>query len=114
MRVYVLSALLVFSLLVCAVPIHAQDAPVSTDVSINRVTLDFERLRHHEPVANKFANFGVTFIGATVLSQGATLNYLNFPPRSGVNVVYDDPAQSGRITATFDPNIAQNVTLVGG
>ena len=114
MGAYVLAALLVFSFFAWSVPIHPQDAPVSTDISINRVALDFERLRHHYPVTNKYANFGVTFVGATVLSQGATLNYLAFPPRSGVNVIYDDPAQSGRITVTFDPNIAQNVTLVGG
>lgn len=113
MRVYVPTAILVFLLLACAVPIHAQDVPVSADVSINRVTLDFERLRDLEPVTNQFASFGVTFVGATVLGQGSSLNYLHFPPRSGVNVIYDDPVQSGRITVTFDPNVAQNVTLVG-
>lgn len=79
----------------------------------NRITIDFESLRDLEAVTNQFANFGVSFTGATVLGQGASLNFLHFPPHSGVNVLYDDPAQSGRITVDFNPAVAIVVTRVG-
>jgi len=41
---------------------------------------------------------GVTFAGATILTQGVNLNYTQFPPHSGVNVVYN---QTGPMTLNF-------------
>jgi hypothetical protein len=41
---------------------------------------------------------GVNFNGATVLSKGGSLNYTQFPPHSGINVVYNP---SGAMTIDF-------------
>lgn len=78
------------------------------------VTMDFENLTDLTVVTNQYANIGVSFEGATILSQGGSLNYLNFPPRSGVNVIYDDPNYGGTIAISFDPSKAGNVLKVGG
>jgi len=95
------------------VPVPAQNLPGLSQAGADRITLDLEGLDDLEAVTNQFARFGVGFVGATILGQGASLNYLHFPPRSGVNVIYDDPDQSGRIVASFDPGTARNVTVVG-
>ncbi len=90
--------------------LNAQSAAPET---VNRLSLDFEGLRDLESLTDQFTHIGVSFTGATVLGQGQSLNYLEFPPRSGVNVIYDDPAWRGLITLYFDQNLASNITLVG-
>jgi hypothetical protein len=60
------------------------------------VTLNFEGLAEWTSVTNQYA--GVTFSGATVLTAGMSLNELEFPPFSGVNVVLDS---GGPITGQF-------------
>jgi len=62
--------------------------------------IDFDDLPDVTPVTNQYQSLGVTFSGATILRQGSSLNP-PFPPRSGSNVVYDDPAAGGVITANF-------------
>ena len=94
-------------------PVDARQFEIPSGAHSNRITLDFEGLGDKEAVTNQFAHFGLTFQGATILGQGASLNYLHFPPKSGVNVLYDDPNQSGRIAVTFNPAIAIVVTRVG-
>jgi hypothetical protein len=82
-------------------------------IAANRITLDFDNLHDLDWVTNQYSHLGLSFNGATVLGQGGSLNYLGFPPHSGLNVLYDDPVESGRITVTFDQAIAANVTAVG-
>jgi hypothetical protein len=50
--------------------------------------LDFEGLGDGEAVVAQYG--GLTFGDATVLTAGLSLNEFEFPPRSGVNVVFDD------------------------
>jgi len=86
-----LAVLLTFAVLVCG---HAASA----------ATLDFETLLDLQPVSAQFA--GLTFGNATALVSGAvggTLNELDFPPVSGVTVVFDD---GGPMTITFDAPVA--------
>lgn len=90
---------------------HAGLAPEDTS---NLFTLDFETLSDLEDVDNFYQHLGVTFEGAVVLSQGVSLNYLHFPPRSGINVIYDRSDGDGTITARFDDTIIGPVHRVGG
>jgi hypothetical protein len=69
------------------------------------VTLDFETLPDLQPVTNQFA--GLTFANTTALVSGAvggSLNEIDFPPLSGVVVVFDD---GGPITITFTSPISE-------
>src|ERR1035437_846057 len=50
--------------------------------------LDFESLTSLEVVTTQFP--GLTFSNTITLTAGISLNELDFPPRSGVNVVSDD------------------------
>ena len=50
-------------------------------------TLNFDGLADGTSVTTQFS--GVTFSNATVLTAGGSLNELDFPPRSGSNVVVD-------------------------
>ena len=70
-------------------------------------TIDFEGLFDYEPVTNQYQHLGLTFSNATVLTAGFSLNEWDFPPNSGMNVVFDDMAP---ITVNFDTP----VTAVGG
>lgn len=87
--------------------------PVATTAA-NQFTIDFDRLQDLDTITSQFQNIGITFDGAKVLGQGASLNYLNFPPISGLNVIYDDleSANKGLITVTFDSSLAPDVTRV--
>jgi uncharacterized protein YvpB len=82
--------------------------------TVNRIALDFENLTDLTAVTTQYSGLGVTFAGATILSQGGSLNYLNFPPRSGRNVIYDTYGGNGVITITFNPNKTGNISKVGG
>ncbi|MBI1928693.1 PEP-CTERM sorting domain-containing protein [Candidatus Poribacteria bacterium] len=64
--------------------------------SAGAVLIDFEGLADSTPVTNQFS--GVIFSNATVLTAGISLNEFEFPPVSGVNVVFDD---GGPIGGTF-------------
>jgi hypothetical protein len=46
---------------------------------------------------------GINFNGATILTDGVDLNSFNFPPYSGVNVVYNPV---GAMSLTFDSSIS--------
>lgn len=52
------------------------------------ITIDFEALTELDSVTTQFS--GLTFTNATVLTSGSTLNEFEFPPSSGLNVVFDD------------------------
>jgi hypothetical protein len=67
--------------------------------------LDFESLADSEVLSNQVA--GISFVNATVLSAGLSLNEFEFPPRSGAKVVTDD---GGAIRIDF----AIPVSAVGG
>ena len=97
----------------CIFGLARLDAQPAAPEGVNRLSLDFEDLRDLERISDQFTHLGVSFTGATVLGQGQSLNYLEFPPRSGVNVIYDDPAQRGLITLVFDQNLASNIRVVG-
>ncbi len=53
-------------------------------------TIDFEGLPDTTPLSNQYSGLGVTFSNATILTAGKSLNELEFPPHSGINVVIDD------------------------
>lgn len=54
--------------------------------------IDFESLADGEIVYDQFLGLGVIFGGnVSVLQDGTSLNP-DFPPHSGINVIYDDPA----------------------
>jgi hypothetical protein len=70
-----------------AVPWSAQASPF---------VIDFESLAELDSVANTYP--GLTFLNATVLTAGSSLNEFEFPPRSGSNAVFDD---GGPLTISF-------------
>ena len=73
--------------------------------SAAQVTINFDSLDDREVVGTALP--GLTFLNATVLTSGISLNEFEFPPRSGANVVFDD---GGAISITF----ATPVFSVGG
>jgi hypothetical protein len=105
---------IIFNASLAPAPVHSlnqKSAPAAG--AANQMTLDFERMNDKAAVTTQFANIGVSFVGSTILSQGKSLNYLLFPPHSGVNVLYDDPIYSGLITVYFNQNIVHNVFQIG-
>ena len=61
------------------------------------ITIDFESLSEFAPVTTQFP--GLTFLNATVLTAGSSLNEIELPPHSSQNVVVDD---SGPMSLAFD------------
>src|SRR5579862_8498482 len=59
-------------------------------------TIDFEGFPDSTPVTTQYA--GLVFSNATIISAGTSLNELEFPPTSGINVVFDD---GGPMSITF-------------
>ncbi len=64
-------------------------------------TIDFEGLADSTAVGSNYA--GLTFTNATAITAGISLNEFEFPPRSGVNVAFDD---GGPITITFVSSVS--------
>jgi hypothetical protein len=62
----------------------------------NAVVIGFDSLSDSESVTTQFS--GLTFDHTTALTAGISLNELDFPPRSGTNVVFDD---GGALTVAF-------------
>jgi PEP-CTERM motif len=60
------------------------------------ITLNFDNLKDSIKVTTQFT--GLTFTNATTLTSGVTLNELEFPPKSGSNVVFND---GGAMIITF-------------
>ena len=52
------------------------------------IAIDFDTFTEFDALSNQVP--GLTFANATVLTAGSSLNELEFPPRSGGNVIYDD------------------------
>jgi hypothetical protein len=71
------------------------------------VTLDFEGRPDLELITNQYSSFGVTFGEAIILTAGYSLNEIDFPPYSGIQVLGDD---LGPLTASF----TNGATYVGG
>lgn len=67
--------------------------------------IDFEGLSCFTPVTTQYSDLGVTFTGAIILTKPSCLNYQQFPPYSGVNVLYDEPSLGGVIVATFNSTV---------
>jgi uncharacterized protein YfaP (DUF2135 family) len=70
----------------------------TTQLAASPILLDFETLADDTPITTQFT--GAVFSNTTVATAGISLNEFEFPPRSGVNVVFDD---GGPITITFSP-----------
>jgi hypothetical protein len=64
-------------------------------------TIDFEGLPDSTQLTTQYA--GLTFTNATVITAGISLNEFEFPPNSGVNVVFDD---GGPITIDFSTAVS--------
>jgi hypothetical protein len=65
-------------------------------VQLSAGTIDFEDQADGTILTNQYP--GMTFTNATVLTVGIGLNEFDFPPRSGLNVIFDD---GGPITLVF-------------
>jgi hypothetical protein len=52
--------------------------------------IDFEGVPDSTPITTQYNAEGVTFSNATILTSGLSLNELEFPPFSGLNVIGDD------------------------
>ena len=76
-----------FALVILASPYQAAAAPI---------TINFDSLEDLTTVGTEFE--GLTFLNATVLTSGISLNEFEFPPHSGANVVLDD---GGAISISF-------------
>jgi hypothetical protein len=62
----------------------------------NAATIDFEGLAEGTSVTTQYP--GLTFMNATVITAGISLNEFEFPPHSGTNVAFDD---GGSIAIVF-------------
>lgn len=62
------------------------------------VVLTFEGLQDLTPIRDLYQDDGVTFVRATAIMAGVTLNEFEFPPHSGSNVVFDN---TGNILVDF-------------
>ncbi len=60
------------------------------------ITLNFDNLKDSAKVTTQFS--GLSFTNASAITSGVTLNELEFPPRSGTNVVFND---GGNMTINF-------------
>lgn len=82
-------------------------------LSLQSTTIDFEAVSG--AVTAQYAALGVTFSGATVLTQNVNLNP-PFPPHSGVKVVFDDPGavNPGVISVNFSPAVSSVSGYVTG
>jgi hypothetical protein len=76
-------------IVICAVGLILMNAG---QAAANITVIDFESLADLEVADNQFLGLGADFNGtASVLRQGSSLS-AGFPPNSGANVIFDDPA----------------------
>jgi hypothetical protein len=69
--------------------------------------IDFDALPDSTPVRDFYQSAGISFVRATAVTTGVSLNEFEFPPRSGKNVAFDN---SGTVILTFTFPVAR----VGG
>ena len=69
-------------------------APVS--LQAGTILIDFEGFGDSTSLTTQYS--GLSFTNATIITAGISLNEFDFPPRSGVNVVFDD---AGPISILF-------------
>lgn len=90
---------------------------LSTHLLLADSVINFEGLADSTAVTNQFA--GMTFLNATAITAGITLNEFEFPPHSGSNVVFDD---GGPMSISFATPVlsfvgyftyAEPLTLIG-
>lgn len=68
-------------------------------------TVDFENIPEWTSITDQYKDQGVTFSGDTpILTEGQSLNYGGYPPRSGINVV--GPQSTGIIQASFTTSVS--------
>lgn len=94
-----LRARCIHAVLLCCAALLGSASCSATPIQI------FESLTNLEPLTNQYA--GLTFTNAMALTAGVSLNDAEFPPHSGVNVIFD---AAGAMTILFD----SPVTEVGG
>lgn len=70
-------------------------------LSADLLAPDFEGFPDGTVLSDQYP--GLTFSSATILTAGIGLNEFEFPPFSGINVVFDD---GGPITITFDSPVS--------
>jgi hypothetical protein len=70
---------------------------VAVPLSLKADILTFEGFSDSTSLTTQYP--GLTFTSATVITAGITLNEFEFPPHSGVNVVFDD---GGPMSILFD------------
>ncbi len=76
------------------------------------ITIDFEGLTDSTGVGSTYSGLGVTFSGATVLTSGISLNESEFPPHSGLNVVFDDGGPLSGVFTTPVSSLSAYLTYV--
>jgi len=87
---------------------------VPAGVSEAGFVIDFEGLVDEEAVSNQFSGLGVTFSGqVAALQAGASLNDLEFPPHSGVNVIASDLGQIDVAFTTPQASVGAFITYSG-
>ena len=69
--------------------------------SVFATTINFEGFADGTPITTQYP--GLVFSDATIATAGISLNEFEFPPQSGVNVVFDD---GGPITITFSTPVS--------
>jgi hypothetical protein len=72
------------------------------------ITIDFESFGDSESVTTQFT--GLSFVNATVLTAGISLNEFEFPPSSGANVVVDDGGAISIVFSALIKSFAANFT----
>jgi hypothetical protein len=65
---------------------------IPTLANAGLISVDFEGLADSTSLTNQYA--GLLFTNASVVTAGLSLNEIEFPPRSGVNVAIDTGGQS--------------------
>lgn len=73
-------------------------------------TIDFETLSDSEVVTNQYAGLGVTFSNAIAYTAGISLNEVDFPPHSGLNVVSDNGGPMGVTFSAPQANVSAYFT----
>jgi PEP-CTERM motif len=74
--------------------------------------VDFETLNDSDVLTNQIA--GLMFSNSTVLTAGVSLNEIDFPPRSGSNVVFDDGGAISIVFSAPQLNVGAYFNYVAG
>ena len=126
---YAISRIVVFMLFLSSLEVHGQDdlpnsgsfredfrnfyiQPDGVLLSSDLMSLDFEEGQDDEYLENNYEHMGIMVYGATFLERSGSLNYMQYPPRSGKTVIYDDKNLSNGVEIHFDLNLTGAVNYV--